>query len=274
MTTHILVGTGAGVDIPQSVINESLRDILKEGDAIVLPWYGKPEPAMEQVYDYVLDQGIEFEMLYTEEATPPAKALREAENGVAVGGRRWGTEDMSLAYASSFDGGMFLVLGEDDATNDMILAVHPLIDRLTPVDLGDGLTAINVNVDDDVDGPEEAAPAEDPENAPVQDAPDPLGFSRHEMMSMPVRTLKELCRDADVPEMPTGNERAPYIQALEAMKSDGPTQRSETIGEALEFIQKDIMKMQEDAPSRRLALILTHIEEASLWYYYGADIHK
>jgi hypothetical protein len=301
---HILVGTGGDVDVPQSVINESLRDVLSEGDTLIMPWHGKPNDATRMVYDYVFDQGIQFVLVNATEGGV-AKAFSASEHGVVVSPQR----GLAQAYVDEYirdtgDGrGAFIVLGNDPKTDEEIMDVYSRMDiPPTVVDLGDGLTPVQIEGDDEAYSEPIGASEDDPQadedekEAVVEEAdevteeadevtedddPDPFSFNVDELRAMPVRVLKKLCAQV-VPEdeMPKGNAKTPFIDAIEAARDALARELHgvqpvifDTIEEALNYARLTIAKLQEDVPSRTTALVLTKIEEALLWYHYGDEIH-
>jgi hypothetical protein len=68
-------GIFGGASVPKEVINASLNDISKH--AFVIPWYGSKtiSPAMECVYDWMLDNEIDYEIIASSEGRPLPKAL-------------------------------------------------------------------------------------------------------------------------------------------------------------------------------------------------------
>ena len=68
-------GILGGASVPKEVINASLNDIAKH--AFVIPWYGSKtiSPSMECVYDWMLDNEIDYEVVASSEGRPLPKAL-------------------------------------------------------------------------------------------------------------------------------------------------------------------------------------------------------
>jgi len=68
-------GILGGASVPKEVINASLNDIAKH--AFVVPWYGSKtiSPSMECVYDWMLDNEIDYEIVASSEGRPLPKAL-------------------------------------------------------------------------------------------------------------------------------------------------------------------------------------------------------
>ena len=68
-------GILGGASVPKEVINASLNDIAKH--AFIIPWYGSKtiSPSMECVYDWMLDNEIDYEIVASSEGRPLPKAL-------------------------------------------------------------------------------------------------------------------------------------------------------------------------------------------------------
>lgn len=286
MATHIIVGTGwLEEEIPQSVVNESLRDVIEEGDDVVIPWYGKPTPALAQVYDYIFDQEIPFELIHNTGSKIP-KAFTDAKFGTVLnpnGG-------LAAEYLKNLTG-VFMVLGDDDITNETLAEVLDKGSWEGPVlDLADGLTEIDLEI---VDEPDEVPEAErrglaeklvpsDDDPTEVEDEhvaePDPLSFTRDEMESMPLRTLQRLCKQAGLEA--SGNAKAAYIDALSEAKGEDVAREAhgvqplvfDTVEGAFDFLISSLKRINGESPSRPNSIAITKLEEALLWYHYGADI--
>ena len=79
MTTYAIIGTGSA---PKAAVTESLNDIIKDGDTITMVWSGTPVPSsLATIYDYVLDNEIDFILYYTEGQKVPGD-FREAAGQV------------------------------------------------------------------------------------------------------------------------------------------------------------------------------------------------
>jgi hypothetical protein len=333
-TTHILIGTGEGVNVPQSVINESLRDVINEGDHLVLPWYGKPTDALRMVYDYVFDQQVQFLLILTDTGSKVPKAFTDSDHGAVINPNGGLAKAYYNEYTKDQLGSVVVLGGEDDeTTNDMLMDVYALLSRngvTGPVlDLGDGLTTIEVEVEaeeesaeeesaeeesaEEESAEEESAEEESAEEAPptlteveyaysllttdedptVEDDageteasdPDPFSFSYEELSIMPLKVLKRYAEQVvSEDDMPKGNAKGPFILAIETAREDADISGGQhgddvicemcRVEEALEYVQMFFRDLQAAAPSRVNAIVLTKVEEALLWYHYGADVHS
>jgi hypothetical protein len=280
MATHIIVGTGEGVDVPQSVINESLRDAIKDGDSVVMQWHGRPSKALGQVYDYIFDQQIQFELIHDTGGKIP-KAFEDAKFGHVLNPNRGIVGEFAEMLS---DDGHFLLIGDDPKTDELVIGVYNEVSGHDVLDLSDGLTPVKMEADEEETPEDEPVVAEikdedptdatevddDPTDIGVED-PDPLSFSREEMESMPLRTLQRLVKNAGI-ESPGGNAKEPYIEVLvEAQNDDaGDVDPYTALGDGLRSAIAAVAQMQDDDPSRQMAMVATKLDEAFLWYRHGA----
>lgn len=294
MATHIIVGTGEGVDVPQSVINEGLRDVVGDGDSVVVQWFGRPTKALGQVYDYIFDQQIQFELIHDTGGKIP-KAFEDAKFGHVLNPNRGCVGEFAEMLT---DDGKFMLLGEDPMTDELVVGVYNQILDHDVLDLADGLTPVKMEPDEDDEPTEEPTEEEEPEavqrglavvkdddptDATEVDAePDPLSFSREEMESMPLRTLQKLVKDAGIKKEITSNSKKPYIAALVEEQNGGDKPLPDEIEirlseeEAEELLMNAraaLLRIQEIETSRSVAIAITKVEEALLWYHYGDEIH-
>jgi len=138
--THAVVGSGSA---PTAVIQEGLRDVVSGADNVSLVWTGPPSSTMEDVYDYVMDNEIQFVMYYAE-GVNPARVFRESEHGIVQKVR----DPFKGALQSVANGGKVLFLWNEDEDDDQVLPVFDTIDTGTLVlDLSNGLSPISVEMD-------------------------------------------------------------------------------------------------------------------------------
>lgn len=201
MTTVSIIGSGTA---PKAVIQESLRDLLSDGDVVAVPWYGKPTAGLEAVYDYLLDNEVSFVMYYDSDSQIPAKVFSKAEHG--------SVQDIANVHTALIKAsdGKILVLW--DSTNDAgsekmcesIFTVRP--DALV-LDLTNGLSPIHLEDE------KAEAPSRYDEEDPTDDAPASPPLSRAELEGMPVPSLKRLAANTgNLPEGVTGKEN--YIKVI------------------------------------------------------------
>lgn len=184
---HAVVGGGT---VAKPALIESLKDAIEDGDAVGLLWDDKTDTT-EEVFDYVLDHGVEFTMYYKEGSTPH-KLFRNAEHGVCQKVRN----PLKAALQAVENGGAVLFLWdddenpEDDEDEQLIKFVFDTCgDDQLVLELTNGLAPISVNPPADIPSAEEIA-----EIAPDDDDEDesPLAnFSKEELDNMPAALVKE-----------------------------------------------------------------------------------
>lgn len=146
--THVVVGIGDNVVTDKAII-ESLRDIVGKQDVVSIVWVGKPiAPAVEFVYNYIMDNGILFQMYYEEGQNPP-RVFRESDHGSVFKVR----DSVNSALKSITGSGKVLFLWNDaendtdheDGLGSLIDQVFDTVGEGTIVlDLTNGLSPIEV----------------------------------------------------------------------------------------------------------------------------------
>lgn len=140
MKVHAIVGTGSA---PTKVITEGLRDVIGKNDAVSLLWLGPPNETMEDVYDYIMDNEIAFQMFYAE-GVNPARVFRESEFGACQKVR----DPFKKALQSVENGGKVLFLWDNEADDDQVEPVFDFIDKGTLVlELTNGCAPISIDLD-------------------------------------------------------------------------------------------------------------------------------
>ena len=175
---HAVVGSGTA---PEKVIVEGLRDALRPNDVVGLVWEGKPHETQEVIYDYVLDNDVEFILYYTDGQNPP-KVFRENDHGVVQKVR-----NATVAAVKAVEGkGKVLFLWDEDADDDQIdvVADHVPAGHLI-LELTNGLTPIEVTVD--IPEPMDPDVPADPEE---EEEEDDTRFSREELETMTAVAVK------------------------------------------------------------------------------------
>jgi hypothetical protein len=342
MATHVIIGTGENADIPQAVVNEALKDGLDDKPTVVVGWYGKPEDSLANVYDFLFDQEIDTLLIYDQ--VEPVKAFREAPNMVVQK-----VPDMATGFVQEFkdNPGAFMVLGQGDRTDNLLMDVYSKVRPPVVADLADGLAPITMEGFDDLpevdldtetrettlnahgittvvttndDDPTEDTPTDEvPDVAPgdkpavladedptddaspsEEEDPDPFSFNREELLNMPHRVLKRLAAQVmSEEEMPHTSEKEPFVNAImyaaEALAKeiagdpDTEVDTAEPYGKAtIDGLARDPMGIEDfllaarntlrdmntAQPNRSLAVAVTKVEEALLWWYhYGDKIH-
>lgn len=198
---HGVVGSGTA---PDTVIKEGLKDLLEDGDIVMLPWYGKPTPGVAAVYDYVLDNGIEFIMYHDSGANPPS-AFSTAEMGTLI------AVNINVDLAISQDvssGGSVLVLWDTENEKYMEALVTTVFDHTSEktlvLELTNGLAPISMSL---IDTP---PPQVEDEVDPTDDSP--IEFTREELSIMPVGSLKRIAESKGLPDGVSG--KGNYIKVI------------------------------------------------------------
>lgn len=202
--THALLGIG---NAPKSVIQEGLRDVLKDGDIIALPWYGKPTDGLAAAYDYILDNDIEFVMYHDPSVLPP-KAFTSSELGKVQQSNSIALDEEILL--SVHDKGKVLILWDDASAESLIHTVFDVIgDNTLVLELTNGLAPISLSLTPEA----EVTPAATSyvEDDPTDDAP--VAFTEDELNIMPVASLKRLAMETgNLPDGVSG--KANYIKVI------------------------------------------------------------
>jgi len=141
--THAIVGIGDN-KVSREAVYESLKDVLDPDDVVSIVWRKPITPAVEFVYDYVMDNSVLFQMYY-EEGQNPSRVFRESEHGSVFKVR----EPEVQALKSITGSGKVLYLWDDEEATTLIDTVFDTIDKGTLVlELTNGLTPI-VAVDEE-----------------------------------------------------------------------------------------------------------------------------
>lgn len=200
---HGVIGNGSA---PDTVIKEGLRDILGDGDILVLPWYGKPTDGLAAVYDYVLDNSIDFVMLH-HKSDVPAKAFTTSTCGSIVV-----ADNVDASVLQSIGGGgkvLFLWDDRSSAARDMDKLANFIFDNLDEktlvLELTNGLAPISLSLVDTLPDEESSTEVD-----PTDDSP--ITFSREELSIIPIQSLKRMAEDHGLPAGVVG--KANYIDTI------------------------------------------------------------
>lgn len=177
MTVHAVVGTGTA---PEKVIIEGLNDVVSGNDCVGLIWAGKPNATTEVVYDYVLDNDLNFIMYYAEGVTPP-RVFRESENGVVQKVRN----PIKAAVQAVEGKGKILFLWDSDDEDQQVDPVFDFKNEGTLVlELTNGLAPIK-KIDPSIPEPKELeVPKEE------GDVDDDTRFTYDELVTMQAAAVK------------------------------------------------------------------------------------
>jgi hypothetical protein len=160
-------------------VQEGLRDAIGRNDAVSLLWLGSPTDSMEDVYDYVFDHQISFQMFYADGVNPP-KVFRDAENGTVQKVR----DPYKSALQSVENGGKVLYLWSDEESDDQVEPIFETIERGTLVlELTNGLAPISIDMD--IPEPVEREAIKDDD-----EADDDSSFSKDELETMTAFAVK------------------------------------------------------------------------------------
>jgi len=178
---HAVLGPG-GDKVPASVIQDGLKDLLKKGDSVALPWYGGPVSAsLEAAYDYIVENEIPFTMFYSGRKPPVPFEVDHGELAETKNIQK------SLAQMAS-PGSNLLVLfpdGDEDLSEEIFGFLDFAPGGVTTLDLTNGLVPIKVN-DEEEPHSEEEKVAEAAETE--EDSLD--GFTREELEGLGLKLLK------------------------------------------------------------------------------------
>lgn len=201
MSIKAVVGKGAA---PESVIVEGLRDSLKAGDTIMIPWYGdKPvSKGLVPVYDYVLEEELPFILVHANGTTPPK--YFNVEHGSLLSAANVNTK-LIKAVENKGDAILFLWDGDDEKGSEELAkrAYETVPPKVLIQELTNGLAPISFTEDEPP-----ALPKED--DPPAEES---KAFTREELDIMPAAALKRLAKDTgNLPDGVVG--KGNYIKVI------------------------------------------------------------
>lgn len=218
-----LYGILGGADVPTEVIHESLNDIQTKVKYLV-PWYGvKPiPPSLIAVYDWLLDNEADYEVLASTDGPTCPKALREGARTVIETADP--SKDIIERLEEAAPAGFALIIWDDSQPIDsMSLAVTCIKKEIPALELTAGLSPIIMD-DDDLEIELEN------ETVDISELPkiDPAEWDRETLEIMPAASVKRLARDA-------GHDVKTKAEAIHLLKGGSPThpQLGEEIGSIL-----------------------------------------
>lgn len=173
---HGIIGKGSA---PKSVIEASLFDLGTDVEYVV-PWYGKPSAGLEAVYDWLLDNEVDFSIMANGTTVP--KALRSAARAV------WEEDDTDRALINMVvtHGGMALVMWDEDDEDTSVKLASLAIERGVPtLELTNGMVPIIFSEDPQ---PEEAP-------ASQQEPEEDMSFDRPTLENMPAAVVKRMAKE-------------------------------------------------------------------------------
>lgn len=184
-SVYAVVGSGTA---PAAVITEGLNDALKEGDAISLVWETpEDDDGIAAVYDYILDNEVQFVMYY-EEGDKVPRVFREAEHGVVQK-----VKTPSLKALKDIAGkGKVLFLWDTNYDDDQIDGVFDNINEgVLVLELTNGLDPIKEVGPDEIPTPVDPDLKDvDPDEQPPDEKEDDARFTKAELEVMAAAAVK------------------------------------------------------------------------------------
>jgi hypothetical protein len=178
-----VLGTGSA---PAKVIHASLNDIGKDKH-FVIPWYGVVTPGIESVYDWVLDNNIEF-TLVQDPSVKKCPAVLRTMCTVLVDAEEVDKKIVSVLRVAE-DGHALVLWDEEDEAVSVNTATAAISAGLPTLELTNGLVPIVFH--------EEDVPAEIVESDNdfvIEGVADEEvdKFSREELENMPAAVVKRM----------------------------------------------------------------------------------
>lgn len=178
-----IIGKGSA---PKSVIEASLNDIGTDNGFLV-PWYGKPSVGLEAVYDWMIDNDVDFEIITN--GRPVPNVLRDAARAVLE------STDIAreiVTTLSAIGNGMALVMWDEVDEDESVRLASLAIDHGLPtLELTNGMVPIIF----EGSSPEEApVPEEAPAPAASVDEED-TSFDRPTLENMPAAVVKRMAKE-------------------------------------------------------------------------------
>lgn len=177
-----VLGTGSA---PAKVIVASLNDVGKTHH-FYIPWYGKVTPGLEAVYDWVIDNNIEFTLVQDTTIKKAPAVLRTLATALVD------TDSVDQRIIKNIkpkDGHALVLWDEEDEDQSVHVAGMAITAGIPTLELTNGLVPIVFN---DQDGPTEIA--EEGNDFVVEDAQgDEIdNFTREELEIMPASVVKRV----------------------------------------------------------------------------------
>jgi hypothetical protein len=181
-----VVGRGIA---PQKVIVAALEDI-GHGDDVeyVLPWYGKVTPGLEAVYDFVIDNNIEFRLFALDGVRNPPKALVDEATSLTF------FDDVDTAIVSDlahYKGTALVLWDANDEDTSVSVSAAAINKGLPTLELTNGLVPI-IFSDEDTSSTVDV----EPENLVAEsDDDEPMKFDKATLEVMPAAVVKRMAKD-------------------------------------------------------------------------------
>jgi len=181
--TYGVIGSGSA---PKKVIEAGLNDI-GPSCVFILPWYGKVTQGLEVVYDWVLDNEADFEVVAKDGAKSVPKALSTKARHVTV------VEDVDSFVIKDLKNrevtGLALILWDEDRVAQSVKLAELAIDfKLPTLELTNGLVPIILEED------EVARKDKEVTNEELPDLGD-TSYDRETLEMMPTALVKRMAKD-------------------------------------------------------------------------------
>lgn len=137
MATHVIIGTGTA---PKNAVEESLLDVMSDGDDLSLQWAGIPadDSAYDTIFRVLRDKEIPFTLFHTEEDKIPQelRSWPNASFSKSRDSRHKAVESMTS------DGSLMYLWGDDDVSSAEVEWLFDTFGGITVLELSNGLTPI------------------------------------------------------------------------------------------------------------------------------------
>lgn len=177
-----VLGTGSA---PAKAIVASLNDIGKD-QSFYIPWYGKITPGLEAVYDWVIDNNVEFTLVQDTTIKKAPTVLRTLAN------RLFDTESVDQSIIKTLqpeDGHALVLWDEEDEDQSVHVAGMAITAGIPTLELTNGLVPIVFN---EQDGPTEIVESDNEFVVADVQSDEIESFTREELEIMPASVVKRV----------------------------------------------------------------------------------
>lgn len=185
--TYGILGSG---DAPKKVIEAGLKD-LGNNIQYVVPWYGKMTPSLETVYDWLLDNELDFIIVSANIGKDVPKVLASKAGIVEK------VEDVNYWILKALQTrdvpGISLILWDQENEEESVrLSSMSISMKLPTLELSNGLVPIIVDQQEPIKAPVEPVSTED--------MPDigETSYARETLEVMPTALVKRMAKDKGV----------------------------------------------------------------------------
>jgi hypothetical protein len=218
--TYGILGSG---NAPKKVIEAGLKDLGTKLQYVV-PWYGKITPGLEVVYDWLLDNDVDFMIVAVESGKAVPKVL--AEKAVTVES----VDDVNYRILKSLKSlevpGISLIMWDTDNEEESIKISSMSIDmKLPTLELTNGL--VPIIVDEQTPETKVVEPVADEDLPDIGEA----SYDRETLEVMPAALVKRMAKDK-------GLNTKTKEEAIEALSPKDQVEGSNDIGSII-VLMKD-----------------------------------